>query len=271
MTPVQGLLARAKAAGITLQADGNQLRLSAVSPPDPAQLRDLIAAKSQLLALLTPKNETLSCAKNETPAGGEIAPTDTTPITAPPSITPGSVREELGRRKALARDIVAGIAAASDGDFIDPANFDDVDPGVVAERTAHLLDAQAAANNARQEAGRPRQATTPAPAGAAPSHPEAPPLLNAIHQAWPETVTSPAAIAPKVALPPDPSFDGLVQRLAAAMMTPRPWQRITDAARARAYFEARARHMLAATIGDRLALIEREERAAARRVSGADT
>jgi hypothetical protein len=224
-------------------------------------LRDLIAAKSQLLALLTPKNETLPCAKNETHAGGKIAPAENTPTTAPPSITPGSVREELGRRKALARDILAGIAAASDGDFIDPANFDDVDPEVVAERTTHLLDAQTAANKARQEAGRPCQATTPAPAGAAPSHPEAPPLLGAVHQAWPEVVALPAAIAPKAAPPPDPSFDGLVQRLAAAMMVPRPWQRVTDPVRARAYFEARARHLLSRA-KDPLAETEREEQIA---------
>jgi hypothetical protein len=52
----------------------------------------------------------------------------------------------------------------------------------------------------------------------------------------------------------------LVQRLAAALMTPRPWMRITNPELARAYFEARARHMLATASDDPLALIEREER-----------
>jgi hypothetical protein len=36
----------------------------------------------------------------------------------------------------------------------------------------------------------------------------------------------------------------LVQRLAAALATPRPWQRITDPERAHAYFEGRAKRML---------------------------
>jgi hypothetical protein len=54
----------------------------------------------------------------------------------------------------------------------------------------------------------------------------------------------------------------LVQRLATALAVPRPWQRITDPDRSRSYFEARARHWLASA-GDPLALVEREERAAA--------
>jgi hypothetical protein len=56
----------------------------------------------------------------------------------------------------------------------------------------------------------------------------------------------------------------LVQRLAAALMTERPWQRIADSELARTYFEARARHMLATGSGDPLALIEREELCAKR-------
>jgi hypothetical protein len=55
----------------------------------------------------------------------------------------------------------------------------------------------------------------------------------------------------------------LVQRLATALAVSGPWQRITDPDRARSYFEARARHLFT-TAGDPLALVEREERAAAR-------
>jgi hypothetical protein len=55
----------------------------------------------------------------------------------------------------------------------------------------------------------------------------------------------------------------LVHRLASALMVPRPWMRITDSERARAYFEARARYILFHTAEDPLAVIEREERAAA--------
>jgi hypothetical protein len=170
--------------------------------------------------------------------------------------------EETGRRKALASDILAGIAAAADGDFIDPSNFDDIAPQGVAERTAHLLDAQTAANNARQEAARPRQATTPAAMAAVPSPrgqaSQEIPLLDAIHRAWPEAVALPVEVEPP---PPNTEFDGLVQRLATALMTPRPWQRITDPVRARGYFEARARHLLSRA-KDPIAEIEREEQVA---------
>jgi exodeoxyribonuclease-5 len=52
-----------------------------------------------------------------------------------------------------------------------------------------------------------------------------------------------------------------VRRLATALAIPRPWQRIADLERARSYFEARARHLLA-TARDPVALVEREERLA---------
>jgi hypothetical protein len=149
--------------------------------------------------------------------------------------------EETSRRKALAGDILAGIAATADGDFIDPSNFDDVAPQDVAARTARLLDAQTTANSARQEAGRSRQATTPQDAAATPTPSEEAPLLE-----------------PKAAELPADGFDGLAQRLATALMVPRPGQRITDPARARAYFEARARHLLSRAKNP-LAEIEREE------------
>jgi hypothetical protein len=83
--------------------------------------------------------------------------------------------------------------------------------------------------------------------------------VEAIQRAWPGAVVLPAD--PDPPLPPP---ERLVQRLVAALMTPRPWMRITDPERARGYFEARARHILATRSGDLLALIEREERAAER-------
>jgi hypothetical protein len=55
--------------------------------------------------------------------------------------------------------------------------------------------------------------------------------------------------------------EGLVQRLAVALATPRPWQRIVDAERAHGYFKGRARHLLS-TVHDWLAVVEREEEAA---------
>jgi hypothetical protein len=58
----------------------------------------------------------------------------------------------------------------------------------------------------------------------------------------------------------------LVQRLAASLACPRPWMRIADPERAAGYFRARALHMLtrASDCATRLALVEREEGAAAR-------
>jgi hypothetical protein len=79
-------------------------------------------------------------------------------------------------------------------------------------------------------------------------------LLNTIMRTWPGAVVTPGEL-------PSPP-EALVQRLAAALGTPRPWMRIRDAAKAHSYFEARARAMLAAA-PDQLALVEREESAAA--------
>jgi hypothetical protein len=54
-----------------------------------------------------------------------------------------------------------------------------------------------------------------------------------------------------------------VQRLATAIATPRPWHHIADPERARGYFEAVARRLLA-TARDPVAMIAREEREAER-------
>jgi hypothetical protein len=46
------ILARAEAAGVTIEAAGDRLRLVATAPPQPALLHDLAGAKAELLALL---------------------------------------------------------------------------------------------------------------------------------------------------------------------------------------------------------------------------
>jgi hypothetical protein len=81
------------------------------------------------------------------------------------------------------------------------------------------------------------------------------------------------ALAMKVHAGEPTGPEHLVPRLTAALATPRPWQRIADPDRAGAYFEARARHMLA-TARDPVAheaLIRREEREAERWVVTATT
>jgi hypothetical protein len=290
MTAIQALLARAKAAGITLRAEGNQLRLSAPAPPDPSLLHDLAAAKPELLALLTPKNETAPGRKislgerpkergEDVPAAAlaDLADDDLIdpanwddadpqePLVAP-SPAPKTQRdsykakasvshpdlEETGRRRQVGADILAGIAATDAADAIDPATFDNFDPPDVAERTARQLEAQTMKNQARWEAGRPRHA-------GADHHPSAP-TTEAQQLKPPAATTEPP-------LPPPPDFDTLVARLAAALATPRPFQRLSgDPGRALAYFSARARHLLSTARGceDQLTIVVREERLAAK-------
>jgi hypothetical protein len=237
------LIAHVRSLGITISADGDDLIIRPAAKLTPELRTSLRAAKPELLELLQAEQ---SRSRN-TKALGAVSRPDP---------------EETGRRKALASDILAGIAAAADGDFIDPTNFDDVAPRDVAARTARLLDAQTRTNQTRLEAGRSRQATTPEAAAATPSPTKETPLLDAIHQAWPQAVALPVAGEPKAASLPDSGFDALVQRLATGLMVPRPWQRITDPARARAYFEARARHLLSRATNP-LAEVEREEQVAA--------
>jgi hypothetical protein len=67
---------------------------------------------------------------------------------------------------------------------------------------------------------------------------------------------SPPAAAP-------PPTEPLVRRLAAALGTPRPWQRITDPVHAAPYFRARALRLLAQA-RDPAALVAREEAEARR-------
>jgi hypothetical protein len=230
-------LHRYKAAGVTVRAEGGQLRVQAVVPPDPALLHDLVAAKQELLALLRTKTS-----DKNLDAGDAAA----------------------ARRKNVARDIRAGLAAGAVGEDIDPRIFDRFSSEDVSNRTAELLDAQTSINRARWEAGAAGPSVDRAKNAAAEMEDERLPLsaneptpLDAHRQVWPEAVVLPAE--PKLSLPPS---EPLVQRLTAALMRPRPWMRITDPERARGYFEARARHMLATT-SDPLALVEREERSAA--------
>jgi hypothetical protein len=46
------MLARAEAGGLTLDADGDRLRITASAPPPPALLHELGGLKAELLALL---------------------------------------------------------------------------------------------------------------------------------------------------------------------------------------------------------------------------
>ena len=60
--------------------------------------------------------------------------------------------------------------------------------------------------------------------------------------------------------------DPLVTRLAAALMAPRPWERITDATKARLYFQAEAiRQLFLCPPEERQALVAEAEASAARR------
>lgn len=68
-----------------------------------------------------------------------------------------------------------------------------------------------------------------------------------------------AAIEPEPDAPPPE----LIQRLAAALAIPTPWQRIADPTKAAAYFEAEAiRRLLAARPEDRVGLVAALERLA---------
>jgi hypothetical protein len=119
----------------------------------------------------------------------------------------------------------------------------------VAQRLSQQLDAENAASAARAPKavdGQSRPDTKEAE------------LLDAIRDAWPNAIVLPAE--PK---PPPPPPEHLVQRLAAALATPRPWMHVADPERAASYFRARALHMLAA-VRDPVAVAEREEREAAR-------
>jgi hypothetical protein len=132
-------------------------------------------------------------------------------------------------------------------------------PQVASDAFDPDTDAQNAANAARtlarEVAAEPSHTDAKAPARCRVRQPV---LLRAIRRAWPNAVVLPTEPEPAPAAP-----EHLVQRLATALMIERPWQHITDPVRARAYFEARAMHMLATTAGNPLALVEREERSAA--------
>jgi hypothetical protein len=126
---------------------------------------------------------------------------------------------------------------------VEPSAFD---PKAIAARLGQQLDAQNAASTARAQKAPATETRT--------SEPPPPDLV--------QTASLGAAVLPAEPLPPPPTHEPLVQRLAIALMTPRPWQRVTDPVRARVYFEARARHVLATARTSPLALVEREEQIA---------
>jgi hypothetical protein len=58
MTAAHVILARAEAAGVTVEADGDRLRLRAAVPPPPTLLHDMAGAKADLLDLLAERAAT---------------------------------------------------------------------------------------------------------------------------------------------------------------------------------------------------------------------
>jgi hypothetical protein len=91
------ILARAEAAGMTVQADGERLMLTAAAPPPTALLHDLAGAKAEILALL-------ECRADE--AAERAAIQAEAPL--PPLGTPERERIEQTHRAT-----VAGLLAAS--------------------------------------------------------------------------------------------------------------------------------------------------------------
>ncbi len=86
-----GILAHASAAGVTMEADGDRLRLVAAAPPPLALLHDLAGAKGEILDLLAER----SAIANEPP----LQPLGT------------AERERLDRKQAV---MVAGLLAVAD-------------------------------------------------------------------------------------------------------------------------------------------------------------
>jgi hypothetical protein len=214
------LVAQARSLGITIGIDGDELVVRPASKLTP-DLRNLLrGAKPELLELLRVEHEGGSCKKSNDAGFYQKL--------KPPAPSSSFSRQAQPSRASADSDILAGIAAGAADNFIDPTSFNDFNRQDLEARIAGLLDAQTTVNEARQKAARSIEAGG---AGRLPSGCE--------------------SLAP--------NFDALVQRLAAALMTPRPWMRITDPERARGYFEARARHVLATAARDPLAVVEREE------------
>jgi hypothetical protein len=85
------ILARAVAAGVTVQADGGSLRLVAAAPPSPDLLHDLAGAKTEVLDLLAERAA----------------------IIAEPRLPPVGTPER-SRLEGAQRATVAGLLAASE-------------------------------------------------------------------------------------------------------------------------------------------------------------
>jgi hypothetical protein len=238
MSEPASLLAHLRGLGISVRISSDNLALRPFSAVPEDLKASLKAAKPELLALLRLEETADRALRNLDAANGadvdgsggrvkQLQPQRADGGGAIEPSSPADDRGELHRRRALARDIRAGIAASAASDFIDPASFNNFDPVDVAARTASQLDAQAAVNQARWDA--------------APTEPLPP--------------------------PPPPDFDSLVARLAAALATPRPYQRISgDPDRALAYFRNSARRLLSTARGheDQLIIVVREEQLAAK-------
>jgi exodeoxyribonuclease-5 len=264
------LLARARRLGLIIRADGADLVINPASLLTPELRASLRAAKPDLLALIRAEADTNALAQASVPAAapgaaakdngtaaGEpsnadaeaplgqfrfrLLPGATLRAPLPPIVT--AIAQAFGGLEALTFRLLPSGAgpsprqsgtdaypdcqkrAAGEGDPKGPDGHDALDPREVAERLCRLLDAQ----DARQRA----------------------------HAAAAEAARTNRSPPTPTAQPSEP----LVHRLSAALATPRPWQRITDPVRARSYFEAHARHLLAPA-RDPVALVEREERLA---------
>jgi len=97
------ILARAESAGVTLQAAGDRLLLSAPAPPPLALLRDLACVKADLLDLL-------QCRADEA--------AEREAIQAEPALPPPGSKERIGL-EIKQRAVVAGLIAAARGTRID--------------------------------------------------------------------------------------------------------------------------------------------------------
>ena len=97
------ILARAESAGVTLQAAGDRLLLSAPAPPPLALLRDLACVKADLLDLL-------QCRADEA--------AEREAIQGEPELPPRGSKERIGL-EIKQRAVVAGLIAAARGTRID--------------------------------------------------------------------------------------------------------------------------------------------------------
>ena len=244
------VLARAQAAGLTVVAEGGGIRLRGSAKPPADLLADLRANKADVLALLTGPADAsvpssyrsrfvLSC-KEATE--GAATPPD-------PAALLAHIRDALHCRVTLEGEVVT----------IRPTHR--CPPPVLAAVQA-VLPAVKAILEAEVAGALPalRDACTARAAALAGAYSD------------PEVLADRVAIeaeAPGRVVPTTPPA-ALVERLAAAMASPRPWQRVVgDAAPALAYFKAEARRRLTPLDGLARGLLVQAVEAEARRWAAA--